>query len=520
MLRGSDPCPDPPTPKSPLVQTWLALALQTRRDEVRDDADLRARDRAVARTLPDCGRGARARIEAWLEAVLTAEDRETIRRVDGGLRALRLLLSVIGLVAGMGTAAVVFYYDGSQPINVLPALAVFVVLPLLTLLAFLISALPPGILRRVPGSAGLQQSLLALGSAFAGALLRLLPQRVRDALTQAFGAGRAHQRLFGRVQKWLLLGALQRMAVAFHVGAILWFAARVFVTDLGFTWSATAEAVTPDRVHAFVQALAWPWHAWAPDAVPSLRDVAATQFFRLGSGVVGDAPTGAADPALLAKWWKFLLAAMITYGLFPRVLASILSAWRLHAAAHWTIDHAPAARDALDRMTAPAVHTRAREDERTVPEREAPVDDGAADTHAAGHAVVVVWSAASDDRARLTAAISRRFEVEVDARLHAAGAGRSTDDDRRAIDEVAADVDADSLIVLVVKSWEPATMDALDFVRALRRRVGDGPRIVVAGLRLDGEGDEDVEQWRLRMKTLGDPWLRTVALDLESGANR
>lgn len=498
------------------MQTWLALALQTRRDEARDDAELRARDRAVARTLPTAADD-RGRIETWLEAVLTPEDRETVRRVDGGLRALRLLLSVVGFLTGIGAAGVVFDYDGSRPINVLPALAVFVVLPVLTLLAFVVSALPVGVLRRVPGSTGLQQSLLALGGAFAGALLRLLPQAVRDALAEAFGAGRAHQRLFGRVQKWLLLGALQRLAVAFHVGAILWFAARVFVTDLGFTWSATAESVTPERVHVFVQTLAWPWQAWLPDAVPSLQHVAATQYFRLGSGTVGDTPTGAADPALLAHWWKFLLAAMITYGLLPRLVAWILSAWRLHAAARWTIDHAPAARDALDRMAAPAVHTRASEDETRAPEHEAPRDDTDTAGHAATRAVVVVWSAATGDRSGLTEAVSRHFDVEVDPALHSAGAGRSTQDDRRTIEDVAAGSDRDTLIVMVVKSWEPATMDALDFVRALRTRVGDGPRIVVAGLRLEGEGDDDVEQWRLRMKTLGDPWLRTVAFDMDAG---
>ena len=39
-----------------------------------------------------------------------------------------------GLVAGNGTAALVFYYDGTQPINVLPVLSVFVLLPLVLLL--------------------------------------------------------------------------------------------------------------------------------------------------------------------------------------------------------------------------------------------------------------------------------------------------------------------------------------------------------------------------------------------------
>jgi len=52
----------------------------------------------------------------------------------------------------------------------------------------------------------------------------------------------------------------------------------------------------------------------------------------------------------------------------------------------------------------------------------------------------------------------------------------------------------------------------------LRTRMGLGVRLVVAALCLPGAGEEaDVEQWRRRLTAIGDPWLRTVALPVESG---
>ena len=498
-----------PHPKRTAVQLWLALALQARRDAESDEAHLRRRDREIARALPESATE-RERLHTWIEAVLAPTDRALAQRIEAGLRGLQIVLTAIGFLAGTGAAAAVYRYDGSTPINVLPALAVFVVLPVFLLLGFLVSAIPLGALRVLPGMAGLQEGLLALGGAWASGLLRLLPAAPRHALVEAFGQGLAHDRLFGRLQKWLLLAALQRFAVAFHVGAIAWFGARVFVTDLGFTWSATAEAVTPERVHAFVRALATPWIEIFPSAVPSLADVRATQYFRLGGGTLGDVPTAAADPTLLSHWWTFLLAAMVTYGLLPRVASAIFAAWRFRAAVDWTVAHAPVVRDALDRMAAPAVATRAHAPETSKPEPEATPEDDV-DFPAAVMARVVVWSDAVDD-ARARELVRSVLATRVEDPILNAGAGHSIEEDESTAGALAEGLARDTVVVVVVKAWEPATMDAVDFVRTLRGALGDGRRVVVGAVQLH-TGDEGVDQWRRRMKSIGDPWLRTVALD-------
>lgn len=494
------------------MRPWLALALQSRRDATRDPVELRRRDRAIAASV-DRGATRSARVRAWLDAVLDGEDRRLLERIDTGLRGLAVVLTLFGLLAGVGAAAAVFRYDGSQPIDLLPALAVFAALPLLLLLGFVVSALPLG---SIPVLRDLQENLLALAGALASAALRALPADARHALVEAFGEGRAHQRLFGRVQKWILLAEMQRFAVAFHVGAIAWFVVRVFVTDLGFTWSATAEAVTPERLHALVETMALPWSSWLPEAVPSIEDVRSTQFFRLAGGTVGDAATPNADPALLSRWWTFVLATMVTYGLVPRVLTQAIASARHRAAVRWTLTHAPVALDALDRMDAPAVETRATEAEASAPDEAHGVDETPG-SHG-GHAHAIVWADAATDEAQLRDALRGALDADVADVSGRAGAGTDLAEEESLVRRVADTVAADASVVLVVKAWEPATMDAVDFVRSLRDALGDGRRIVVAARRLDGS-DADVDQWRARMKAVGDPWLRTVGFDLSAGGS-
>ena len=304
-----------------------------------------------------------------------------------------------------------------------------------------------------------------------------------------------------------------------------WFLGRVLVTDLGFTWSTTAEFVTAERVHAFTSLLSLPWQQWWPQAVPSLADVQATQYFRLGEGSFG----GATDPEVLGRWWTFLLASMVTYGWLPRVLALGVCAIGRRRAAHWTLLHLPGVEDALDRLTRRAVLTRADEPEpgaATAPVKDTQRGDADEVVHGeddtalvpAAPAVLVNWSRLEIAAAALDRALETGCGLGVEVRTDA-GAGRTLEEDERAREEVARAVAARerAAVVVAVKAWEPATMDAVDFVQELRTAVGEGTRIVVAALRLRGEedlarGDRDVVQWRRRMDTLGDPWLRVVGL--------
>ena len=68
---------------------------------------------------------------------MARDDTRTLaQQVAHARRVMSLIVMLAGLMVGNGTAALVFYYDGTQPINVLPVLSVFVLLPMVLLFSF------------------------------------------------------------------------------------------------------------------------------------------------------------------------------------------------------------------------------------------------------------------------------------------------------------------------------------------------------------------------------------------------
>lgn len=502
-----------------MLSTVLGLNLQLERDRHRAPEELRRRDRALGRELATRGGGELRLLRRWLERVLGEED---LRRVSSAMIALRsasVLIAAFGLVAGAGVAAAIYSYDGSHPINILPAVATFALLPVLLLLPLMVALLPDALVRRIPGLEGLRRTLSILGSGLLALVMRLLPQTRRQDLEVAIGRGRAGWSIFGPVQKWTVLNWSQGFAVAFHLGAIGWFLTRVLVTDLSFTWSTTVEAITPERVHALTGALALPWRHWIPDAVPALADVRATQYFRLGTGSVAGAASSVVDPATLGRWWTFLLACMVTYGLAPRILTWSWCRFRRHRAARWTALHLPGVADVLDRLESSLVQTQSAGGAEA--EGAAGIDEAAEneaeDFAPTGRAILVDWSGAAAQVDALEAALGGALRSGIEGG-HAAGAGNSLAEDARVRAQVADEVRAAggrTSVLLVVKAYEPATLEVVDFIRELRADLPEATRIVVFAVGRGGPLDRpaDVEQWRRRLATVGDPWLSVVGVD-------
>jgi len=255
-------------------------------------------------------------------------------------------------VLGYGVARAVLYYDGSQPVNVVHVLAVFVALQVLTLALFVIGALP------ARGGGGLPEALRRLGPGrWVAGMTRLLPADTREALERMTGRGGAHGTLYGRVQKWQLLTWSQAFALAFNVGAIAGAVQLIVGSDLAFGWSTTLDADEHD-MKRLTDTLALPW-AWAwPAAAPDAETVAATRTFRAEAF---ERPAGGAE--VFARWWPFVLMCMAVYGLLPRVLTWTLSRMRLRAAAGRALGLLPGGDAVVRRMTRPRVATRAPEHE-------------------------------------------------------------------------------------------------------------------------------------------------------------
>ncbi len=517
-----------------MLQTVVQFALRMQRDEQADSNMLRQRDRSVGKTLSHLRSHPVRQLTAWLTQVSTEDDRTRARYAARAQHMAVVLLMLLGLCIGGGTAAAAFYYDGRHPINILPILAIFVFLPVVMLLPLLLALLPSAWVNALPLLSSLNASRAMILTGIMGMITQVLPQPYREALQEAAGRQEAYRRVYGRMQKWMLLSWSQTFTLAFVLGALLWFAYRLVVTDLAFAWSTTLQTEQSDALYGWMQrltdTLAMPWSAFWPQAQPTLELIRDTHYFRLQAGILPNR----AGPGALGGWWMFLMMSMVGYGLLPRLVSLAFCIWRYRLASHWCLVHTPGAADVLDRLNNVLIETESLAED-VVPEAQNKAEaeplgaphDAALPTIA--RAVVVNWSAVPVTEEDVRQLLYQALALDIRQQFHAGGA-QTLEEDADVISQVAKALRPNpseaprrpEQLVVLVKAWEPPVMDMVDFLGDLRQALNDGCRIRVAPLWIphgdtvsDGNAAVYIEQWRHKMATLGDPWLsvRTLRLD-------
>lgn len=519
-----------------MLQTVVNLALQIQRDEQHDERALRQRDRDLGKSLSHLSATPVRQLAAWLDRVSVEEDRTKARYATRAVRMVAVALFLLGSAVGSGAAAAAFYYDGRHPINILPVLAVFVALPVVMLLPFGIAVLPRPWVREWPIVSDVQESLAMMLVGIMSVVTRVLSQPYREALQQAAGRTEAYRRVYGHMQKWVLLKWSQTFALAFVLGALTWFGYRLVVTDLAFTWSTTLQTEQSEVLYARVQhltnALAVPWSAFLPQAQPTAQLIRETHYFRLQEGVLPEH----VSPAVLGGWWPFLMMSMVCYGLLPRVLTWVFCAWRYQRASRWCLLHTPGALEVLDRLNSEMIETRSPATEAISTQQtaayvvEPPLLESVVET--VSQAVVINWSAVPVGDARVCQLLSQQFALDVQ-QVFQAGGGNTLEADADIISQVASVIHdtrtqtglRSPQVALLVKAWEPPMLEMVDFLHDLRQAIDDGVRILVVALWMqhgDGRGEAEAvvatEQWQRKLVATGDPWLKVRTLTLDAPA--
>jgi len=444
------------------IQRWL------RDDRGRPFDERLARDRAIGRQLPDALSDPVRRVLRWWREVDGRDEGHSLGdRVVEARRLAALLLVIIGVLLGLGVAGFSFTFRGNYPVNLFTLLGVLVVLPGLLLLASLL-LLPA----RLPGLGALRGGLAGLSPArwlaawFDRRLeLSLFAPRlggVRGGASTAFA-------------RWQLLWFSQCLALGFYFAVLVLAMLLVVFTDLAFGWSTTLE-LAPARIGGWVRTLAAPWASWLPAAVPDPELVALSRYSRLdGTGV----PTALA--VRLGAWWPFVLMVILVYGLLPRLLVLVLAAWRLRAAERRLLLDDAEVSALLDRLAAPRVDpgtAAAAAPEPPSPAAAQPLPEALL----AGVAPVALASWNDALSAAAARDWARRHLGVGDAMACAFSSAQSADDRQQALDGLA----GVAACVLFTKGWEPPMLEYLDLLEALRRRLGDGARLVVVPLDVDG----------------------------------
>ena len=501
----------------------IDLEAQLSRDRDGDPDALAARDRALLAESPArAGEGRGALLARWLDALRAREPRALHpgRAVGGALSGVRAGLAIGGLLLGWGAGTALAAYAGGHPVNVWDLLLAFVGVQVALLVLLLASFVVPlaafgaplvGLVRGAIGALYVRLAArLAGGGAARGEEWQALWHRVRS-----------RRSLYHAVEPWLLLSLTQAFGVAFNVGVLAAVLRLVVFTDVAFGWSTTLLELDAPSFHALARGLALPWRALWPEAVPSEALVEATRYSRLEAAYVAAGAGRSAHPELVGGWWRFLVAALLVYGLLPRAL--LLAAARLRVArllARLPHDDAEVTR-VVARLSGPHVETRA-----PLPEAAGAAPGGALPATAAAPApgapcALLLWRDVPGG-APLEASVSRALGRPV-LRTGSAGGGRDhAEPDPAAL---AALADGADPVVVVAEAFEAPDKAARRFLSQLRAALG--PRrlvlVLLVGAAAGGPErggarssrpprDADVRVWRDVLAALEDPYLTVEPL--------
>lgn len=280
----------------------------------------------------------RGSLRRWLTARRAVEPQDLRDLLPGtafdhAQRLGTLILAVVGFLIGVGAASTLLSYDGHQPVNV------FWYLFLLVGAQFLLvgGAVLAWVLRRSRPVGTAIQDVTVLGRLIRPLFTRLgswvqqqrlahASQEIRDRARAGTGMLKSQYQLYGPVTYLPVLVPAQVFGVAFNLGVILMTIALEWFTDLAFGWGSALD-VGPQVVYELARAVATPWSWLLGEGVgyPTLDQVDGSRIilYELARTV---AMPDSLDAGHLRSWRWFLVLAILTYGLLPRLgllLASI-----------------------------------------------------------------------------------------------------------------------------------------------------------------------------------------------------
>ena len=406
---------------TPSLSELYQLAEQLEFDKELSVQAVRTRDHALA---ADCHAGDDlGRLHYWLTTVKA-------QRGGGGLHkepwltesSAALLGRILAFGFGFAAMATFLFTSGRGLVNVFVFVLLFIVVQaLLCLVAAIV------MLRTVSGGAPV-----------------VLPVNPTQFIVARMFPDRRYLSEAQSVLRLLLLRFGQELGAIFTIGAVAAFFVVLLLTPFTFVWGSTYQ-LSDGFVVSLTEALATPWAPFLPQATVDAQVIAATRFH---PAIVG---LDAAELAGMAGWWPFLIMAMISYALLPRLLLWLLSKYFYGRQMRAAFTGMPGSELVLARMKTPLVQTQGE----ATAVRKGPSGLAAGTDR---HLFLLNWSSALGPQ---DIGHFEEFAAVAQDNIIDAGLGSLPRELERLQARLGSPVER---LYVAVKSWEPPMADLADFL--------------------------------------------------------
>lgn len=386
--------------------------------------------RAFGLQYPDTKHSPQEQLHAWAETHQKQLPHPTLgARWERSLYHVTLLIAGVAFVTGVFTGIGLLHYSGDAPVNLIYFLFMALIFPLVTMFLALLSMVranrQKNTLVHISPAYWLERLIAMLGK--------------RPSLLDEI-------KVAPRLLNWIVIQRAQLASLLFSVGLLVALLAIVATQDVAFAWSTTLQ-IDAEGFTRFLQQVALPWRSWLPSAVPTLELVSQSQYYRLGGGL---SQTMVEHAALLGAWWKFLAMATLVYAIGLRMLLYVVASWGVKRALAKGLVALEGVKALLQCMNEPLITTHTPDEAVVVAEGSAAYPrDAQPDT--VHYDSIEGWSLSKEKLEVLCDAlgVSAPLCVEV-------GGNNPLEVDRQIASEATGEV------LVVVKAWEPPTMDFMD----------------------------------------------------------
>ena len=395
------------------------------------------------------------------------------------LYGMTLTLVIIAFFLGFFSGVGLLSYSGHEPVNVIYFMAMVVLLPLFTMTLTLLSMF----------RAHASQSLLVhISPAFwMEKMLRFLPKNIQSSLQDL--------KISPLLGNWLIIKRSQLLALVFSLGLLVALLGMVITKDIAFAWSTTLQ-VSPIDFHGLLYTLAFAWRDFFPWAVPSVELIEQSQYFRLGEKLDIQMIQNASK---LGEWWKFLAFATLFYAILLRFGMWLLSMFGFQKALKRSFLSLEGVGTLLREMNEPIITT-------SVPKEGKDYVSGnrhymqEVEELDSSYDRTLGWAMSNEELVVLNDAMQ-----VITPKIFDVGGTNSLEEDSEIISKSQGEV------LFYVKSWEPPTMDFVDFLEDLTR-VADKIILTPVGTVEDKylPKTKELEMWGRKLQTLNSEkvWLK------------
>lgn len=495
------------------------LEVQMLNDHETDPDELRKRDRKIGQKLENQNLNRRQLFIAWLKNVQNFGYPSPGQIFESGYRWLGRFLLFFGLIIGGGAAASVLAYDGSKPVNVVNFLAIIIGVQLITIFFFLLNILPQAVKKFIPGSGEFYNFIREISYLFSrlvGKIIDHVPSKQLNKTWADLQQIKIRQKLYGSVEKWLVLSSTQRFGLGFNIGALATCLYLISFSDLAFAWNTTLE-ISSQTFHQLVHTIALPWSRVFPDGVPSLELVEASRYVRLDAEYIRPLEESEIPQALIVgRWWLFLVLSVITYGLIPRLIIFSISKIKLGSALRKLPLRSADFESLYERLTRPLLETHAIEydkiDWADVPLVNARSEIGSQNSRC----TVIKWGDLDIVDMKLKSLIENRFAWQIE-KLLTAGSLDYDSSNLAAIHSIEKQRESDPILILV-ESWESPDAALKFFLKQLRVTIPFDRHIIIGLFNKNSHENwnppmkSEWQIWKREIADLADPYLRVESI--------